>query len=34
MGINLSLGGGGVLGVLPPNFLEIWSDLGAILGLF
>ena len=32
MGINLSLGGG--VGGAPPKILEIWSALGAILGLF
>ena len=32
MGSNLSLRGGG-LGVLPQENLEIWSALGAILGL-
>ena len=35
MGSNLSLcGGGGGLGVLPKENLEVWSALGAILGLF
>ena len=33
MGRNISLGGGG-LGVLPQGNLEIWSALGAILGIF
>ena len=35
MGSNLSLrGGGGGFGVLPQEKVEIWSALGAILGLF
>ena len=35
MGSNLSLrGGGGVWGSSPKKILEIWSALGAILGLF
>ena len=34
MGSNLFLrGGGGGLGVLPQENVEIWSALGAILGL-
>ena len=33
MGSNLSLRGGGGLGVIPQENLEIWSALGAILGL-